>query len=367
MKYILPIVISLVLYLSGFTGQCQEILLNNPPRHYICYRTAAQVDIDGLLNEKSWEAIPWSEDFIDIEGNLKPLPYSQTKVKLMWDDDYLYIGAWLEEPNLWATLTERESVIFKDNDFEVFIDPDGDTHNYYEIEVNALGTVWDLMLTKPYSVLGVPNSSWDIEGLKIGVHLSGTINNPADIDTCWTLEMAVPLNALCQSNESKIKPGPQEKWRINFSRVQWRLKTVEGKYIKSMNPISDSLLPELNWVWSPQWAINMHKPEYYGYLQFSDIEAGKGQEFFTPEKDFRTRVVIRELFDAQYKYYNEHHRFTDKPERLKINAELLENIDVKIETFGDKFKISARTCTNDYWWSITEDSRIFSEKKQTAQ
>ena len=48
------------------------------------------------------------------------------------------------------TLTEHDSVIFQDNDFEVFIDPDGDNHNYYEIEINALNTEWDLRLPKPY-------------------------------------------------------------------------------------------------------------------------------------------------------------------------------------------------------------------------
>lgn len=366
-KKILQIILSFLFFLTGYTGICQEILINNPPRHYICYRTAEQVVTDGQLNEKSWESVPWTEDFIDIEGKLKPLPYYQTKVKLMWEEDYLYIGAWLQEPDLWATLTERESVIFKDNDFEVFIDPDGDTHNYYEIEVNALGTVWDLMLTKPYAVLGVPKSSWNADGLRIGVHLSGTINNPTDTDTCWSLEMAVPFNSMRQSTESKIEPAPQGKWRINFSRVQWRLENTDGKYKKSTNRINESPLPELNWVWSPQWAINMHKPEYYGYLQFSDMLAGTGSEVFIPEKDFRTRVAIRELFDAQYKFFDEHHRFTDTIEKLKINAELLENIEVKMETSGDKFRITARNSPGGSWWSITEDSRIFPDIKQSDQ
>ena len=42
-------------------------------------------------------------------------------------------GALLEEPKPWASLTLHDSVIFKDNDFEIFIDPDGDNHNYYEV------------------------------------------------------------------------------------------------------------------------------------------------------------------------------------------------------------------------------------------
>ena len=69
---------------------------------------------------------------------------------MLWDDTYFYIGAELVEPHLWATLTQHDSVIFHDNDFEVFIDPNGDNHEYYEFEINALGTGWDLLLPRPY-------------------------------------------------------------------------------------------------------------------------------------------------------------------------------------------------------------------------
>ncbi len=63
-----------------------------------------------------------------------------------------------------ARCTARDSVIFHDNDFEVFVDPDGDTHAYYELEVNALGTQWDLMLIKPYRDGGRAIDAWDIAG-----------------------------------------------------------------------------------------------------------------------------------------------------------------------------------------------------------
>ena len=81
---------------------------------------------------------------------------------MLWDDKYLYIGAAMVEPHVWATLTERDAVIYHDNDFEVFIDPDGDTHLYYEIEINALGTVWDLLLVRPYRDGGPAIDAWDV-------------------------------------------------------------------------------------------------------------------------------------------------------------------------------------------------------------
>ena len=94
---------------------------------------------------------PWTNSFVDIEGDLKPKPYHDTKAKMLWDENYFYFAALMEEPHVWGKLTDRDAVIYKDNDFEIFLDPDGDTHNYYELEVNALGTEWDLILTKTLS------------------------------------------------------------------------------------------------------------------------------------------------------------------------------------------------------------------------
>ena len=65
----------------------------------------------------------------------------------------------------------RDAVIYHDNDFEVFIDPDGDNHLYYELEINALGTEWDLLLVKPYRDGGPAVNAWDIQGLRTAVHV----------------------------------------------------------------------------------------------------------------------------------------------------------------------------------------------------
>jgi len=67
----------------------------------------------------------------------------------MWDDNIFISEQNWKSHTAGTTLTARDSIIYLDNDFEVFIDPDGDTHNYYELEINALNTVWDLLLVKP--------------------------------------------------------------------------------------------------------------------------------------------------------------------------------------------------------------------------
>ena len=162
------------------------------PQQYACLRAGQPPVIDGQLDDPVWATAPWTRTFVDIEGDAKPLPPLGTRAKLLWDDRFFYVAAILEEPHVWATLTERDSVIFQDNDFEVFIDPDGDTHEYYELEINARGTVWDLFLVRPYRDGGPALHGWDIAGLKSAVVVDGTLNDATDRDRDWSVEIAMP-------------------------------------------------------------------------------------------------------------------------------------------------------------------------------
>src|SRR5262249_54252544 len=109
-----------------------------PPRGYVCYRARTPITIDGRLDDAAWADAPWSEPFRDIEGDRKPEPPLRTRMKMLWDDSALYIAAELDELHVWATLKDHDAVIFHDNDFEVFLDPDADSHLYGELELNAL-------------------------------------------------------------------------------------------------------------------------------------------------------------------------------------------------------------------------------------
>jgi hypothetical protein len=222
------------------------------PRGYVAARASVPPTIDGRLDDPAWGLAPWSAPFVDVSG--AEVPTFETRMKMVWDEDALYIGAWLQEPNVWATLTEHDSIIFQDNDFEVFLDPDGDGHAYDELEINALNTTWDLRLVKPYLAGGQAQNEREIEGLRTAVWIDGTLNDPRDTDRGWSVEIALPWRAFGP------RPALGDQWRINFSRVQWDVHPgtcdkVEGR-------------PEHNWVWSEQGVIDMHRPERWGYVQF---------------------------------------------------------------------------------------------------
>ena len=240
-----------------------------PPRSYVAFRAAGSVQVDGRLDDKAWAQTPWSDPFVDIEGDARPQPTWPTRVKMLWDDQFFYVGAELVEPHIWATYTRHDSVIFHENDFEVFVDPDGDTLEYYEFEINALGTYWDLRLPKPYRDGGKAVDSWEIPGLKSAVHLDGTLNNPRDTDRSWSVELAFPWRALKEFTAVAAPPHDGDRWRINFSRVEWDVAPAADGYAKIPNR------KEHNWVWSPQGVIDMHQPEMWGYVQFSAKASGR--------------------------------------------------------------------------------------------
>jgi len=325
---------------------------NTPPRSYVAYQTPEKPQIDGKLDDKHWKLAPWSEAFVDIEGDIRPKPAHLTRMKMMWDEDFFYIGVKLDEPHLWATYTEPESVIFHENDIEVFLDPNGDTHNYYEWEINALGTLWDLLLTKPYKDGGKPLNGWNINGFEYAVHLEGTLNDPSDIDDYWSVEMAIPWSSLSYGT-----PKDGNQWRINFSRVQWQLEVVDNTYRKVINPETGKAYPEDNWVWSPIGAINMHIPDRWGYVQFSELEVGSGTVAFEQRPDEGVKTQLRAYYHAQKAFFREHQRYALSAEELPMDQPAA---DPEFEVSKTRFKISLPSLEEaGKRWHIVEDGRVW--------
>ena len=349
---------------AGTTGESESLISSMPPEPdpegYVCYRAAGVLTIDGLMNESDWESAPWTDYFVDIEGDKKPLPAYKTRLKMLWDHEYLYVAASLEEPHVWATLRQRDTVIFYDNDFEVFIDPDGDTHNYYELEVNAFGTPWDLLLIKPYRDGGPAVINWDINGLKVATDIDGTINDTGDTDKGWSVEIAIPFQVLKECNKGSGLPEAGHQWRINFSRVEWRTVIENGKYKKEINPESGKPFPEYNWVWSPQGRINMHMPEMWGYLQFSDIKAGSGNEIFIADKELKKKWALRMIYYAENEFFREFKSYTPEIKLLGLGKEDFTGLTALpvIKATGSTFESYFTDHSGKSGWTIYHDGMI---------
>lgn len=291
----------LILTLFFICAQITIGLSQDTPRAYVAHKAIDDFVIDGKADEVSWQEAIWSKMYIDIEG--KKEPKYETKMKMVWDQENLYVFAQFSEPHVWANLKQRDTIIFYNNDFEIFIDPDGDTHNYYEFEMNALNTVWDLFLSKPYRNQGTVLGGWDFKGLESAVHVQGTLNDASDIDKGWSVEIAIPWSFTTDPGGTTRVPI-NEYWRMNFSRVNWEYELIGGKYYRKKDAATKKYLPEYNWVWSPQGVINMHEPEHWGYVYFSSEDVGSTTKFDIPE-DEHIKWYLYKLFREYSKSMNE--------------------------------------------------------------
>ncbi|CAK4665899.1 hypothetical protein LEN26_008587 [Aphanomyces euteiches] len=290
----------------------------HPLRYAATHLNGAKIQIDGLLNDDAWSDAPWTTSFNDIQGpKFWSQPWFRTQVKMRYDDSFLYVGAYLEETAVWAKLTHRNDVIFNDNDFEIFIDPAGTTHNYKEFEVNALNSTWNLFLNKPYRDGGGENSTrvdpthgFDMfgKGLQSAVFVKGPINDPNQRLHYWTVEIALPLKELAFNTSVAVPPKDKSWWRINFSRVEWLVQVVNGAYEKIPN------LPEENWSWTSQGAIAMHMPEKWGYLQFRKASSA---DPVPEDPEFPARYLAFAVYYAQKAFFDKNKAYATSLDALR--------------------------------------------------
>ncbi len=257
--------------------------------HYTAYRTEMLLTIDGHLDEAAWQAAPRSPRFRDLISGDATI--HNTQAALLWDDTHLYVAYWVEDPFVHATLTERDSEIYYDNDVELFI---AGADGYYELEVNAFGTIYEVFflweeayLRQNYAAVpefatnapgrrpfnGVDFAThprgarlgfwqWDFPGLQVGVWIDGTLNDNRDRDRGWTVELALPwagMETLARGDGRSLPPHPGDTWRMDFSRF--------NQY-KEAPPANDSG----GWAWSPHGVWDSHVPELFPYIHFSAEE-----------------------------------------------------------------------------------------------
>ncbi len=254
---------------------------------YTAHRAVGPITVDGHLNEASWIHAPRSPRFSDLVNGTPGI--HDTRAAVLWDDDYLYVGYWVEEPMLEATLKKRDDLIYMDNDIEFFIAGPG---AYYEFEINTFGTIYEVFFiwddayekmgyskqaefskdhpqAKPFPGVGFqphPRGgrtgfwNWDFPGLQSAVVADGTINDNADRDRGWTVELALPwkgMKWLANGDGRALPPKDGDVWRMDFSRFNT---------YKQAPPAND----HGGWAWSPHGVWDSHVPECFPYITFSD-------------------------------------------------------------------------------------------------
>ncbi len=256
------------------------------PAHYTCYRAPSPLTIDGSLNKPAWRQAPRSNAFVDIVSGAPA--WFDTRVALLWDDACLYFGFQAEETDVWATLTERDSKIYEENDLELFI---AGRDTYYEFEINALNVIYEVFwiwkdvhvpggrfwgrpefdpATQRTLVLdGVGGHvhergerwgflDWDCPGLRHAVHVDGEVNRRGGADRGWSAEIAIPWTSLTLLADGRsLPPRDGDQWRIDCSRFQ------------KIGPSGETLDPCAGWTWNRHGHYDSHIPEVFPIVTFS--------------------------------------------------------------------------------------------------
>lgn len=209
---------------------------------YRVARATENLNLDGKPSDPLWEKAAVTAPFrITGDGAAAPLA---TEVRMLWDDDSLYVLFRCQDPEPWATLEEWDAKLYEEEVVEVFLQPDPAKAEYAEFEVNPLGTVMDTWCPNPGGA--VPFDSWNLEGLRAAVAKSGK----KDKGPGWTCEIGIPWKGLNGKGEAAgAPPKPGDRWRIGLYRIEAKPQPL--------------LLS-----WSPTMELNFHVPAKFGTVVF---------------------------------------------------------------------------------------------------
>lgn len=113
-------------------------------RIYTTARTTSEFNIDGVFDENAWDTVDWSEDFIQREPHPEQLPSQNTKFKILYDNNFLYIAIRCFDSapdSIVRRLSRRDTW---DGDWiEINIDSYHDLRSGFSFNVNAEGVKSD--------------------------------------------------------------------------------------------------------------------------------------------------------------------------------------------------------------------------------
>src|SRR5882672_3504829 len=226
-----------------------------------CRWTEERITIDGVADEACWakaQVIDNFQMYWKKEGERKPV--RATKARLLWDREYIYFFAEMEDGDLFADVTKHNGRIWDNDVFELFFKPADDKPGYFEFEVNAANATLDQFFEKRESNgFGKLNEKYPFE-LKAAVKLRGTLNKRDDKDEGWSVEGRIPWKNFAPAGG---RPGVGEIWKFALCRYDYDINRKEkGPELSSSDPLTEA---------------KFHKYEDYSPLKFVGPGDGKVQ------------------------------------------------------------------------------------------
>ena len=230
----------IVLLLVAISGTS----IAGPLPTYTIQRAVHPIAIDGVLDEPDWTAAVPVGDFVFpwwTKGEQE-----QTLARMLWDDAHLYVSFVCQDAHIWAEYTNRDDPESRDDCAEVFLSPNADdVGTYFNIEINVIGTVLD---RGPYNGR---SATWTAEGLQNAATIEGSLNDDADQDQYWTMEIAIPFTVF-EEEAVHTPPEDGDQWRLNLNRCGGETNAQYSQWSSS-----ETAKP------------SFHVPERFGNVYFS--------------------------------------------------------------------------------------------------
>jgi hypothetical protein len=197
------------------------------------------IKLDGLLDEDSWKTADIAKDFFLNRPYDSSFASLQTEVKVMFDDNFLYIGAICYEPRSLYTVAslKRDFEGGTSDVFTVNIDTFKDKLNAFQFATNPYGVQREGLIFNGEESSNFWDNKWFVQ-----------IKN---YDDYWVVEMAIPFKTL----RYKVTEG-QNSWRVNFGR-----NVLRKNEISTWRPVPRNFRPaNLAFAGNMIWDENPPKP-----------------------------------------------------------------------------------------------------------
>ena len=245
-----------------------NLLVTSPAQaeELVCHWSSGKVVIDGVADEAAWQSTPEIDNFqIPAAGGLQPT--TKTRARLLWDRQYFYFFADLEDHDLFGDVTERDGMTWNNDVFEIFLKPGIKQPGYYEFQVNTAGTEMDLFLPDQKSGGYAELKSANAFHMKTAVVRRGTLDNRNDRDDGWSVEGRIPWVDFLPTGG---RPDINEVWSVALCRYD---------YTRGQKPELSSC--------APLSKVNFHWVEDYAKLRFAGAgEGSDAEEAFASRRSF---------------------------------------------------------------------------------
>ncbi len=183
---------------------------------YECRPAAAEIRIDGSLDDPGWRGIPPLSPLIHAHNGERPV--EATEVRACWDAECLYVSFSCKDADIWGNFEHRDDPLYDEEVVELFVCPTGDLRHYFELELSPLNVLFDARVFNPDGDRRtmLVDRSWNAEGIRTAVRVAGTVNDRRSHDLGWIAEIALPFRDLGLDGP----PAPGTVWRANFYRIE---------------------------------------------------------------------------------------------------------------------------------------------------